>query len=211
MLAEVVDAYVVDPVGSLVSSSFIHLPTALCSTSITRFHSSYGSSDSCSGLLPLQVSPLTRTPLCSRSVVNHPIAIPLFAPVLLWDIGFTFPSQARLAIKPNHVHFRYACAHHLLRTSNSPPVAPHLSSRTRSYSRFRRLGRLRIGLPPIRVVRLAGAQRRPTRSPSPTHATVAISPCDLTPTDPNSSASTRRIRRIRIHSPLVNPPTNPSP
>ena len=105
MLAEVVDAYVVDPVGSLVSSSFIHLPTALCSTSITRFHSSYGSSDSCSGLLPLQVSPLTRTRLCSRSVVNHPIAIPLLAPVLLWDIGFTIRSQARLAIQPNHVHF----------------------------------------------------------------------------------------------------------
>ena len=57
-----------------VCSPFIHLPAVLDSTGITQLHGYYDSSDSCVGLLPPQVSPLTRTTLCYRSIVNHPIA-----------------------------------------------------------------------------------------------------------------------------------------
>ena len=121
-------------------SSFIHLPAALRSTGVTQLHCYYGSSDSWSSLLPLQVSLLTRTTLHCRSVVNHPIATLGAYPFRSHSAGFAFRSQARLAIKPNHVHFQCPIWHLALRTNNSPPVASHLSSQTRSYYRFHGIG-----------------------------------------------------------------------
>ncbi len=127
-----------DPQASVLLS--IHLPAAFCSTGVTQLHCYYGSSDSWSSLLPLQVSLLTRTTLHCRSVVNHPIATLGAYPFRSHSAGFAFRSQARLAIKPNHVHLECRIRHSSLRTINSAPVAPHLSSRTRSFFQFHRTG-----------------------------------------------------------------------
>ena len=75
-----------------------------------------------------------------RSVVNHPIATLGAYLFNSHGIGFAGPSRARLAIKPNHVHFQCPIWHLALRTNNSPPVASHLSSQTRSYYRFHGIG-----------------------------------------------------------------------
>jgi hypothetical protein len=107
---------------------------------LPSFGSYYDSSDSWCGLHPLQVSLLTRTSLHRRSVVNHSIATLGMYLCASHGIGFAGPSRARLAIKPNLVHFQCHIWHLALRTNNSPPVAPHLPSRTRSFFRFHRTG-----------------------------------------------------------------------
>ncbi len=151
------------PLTALPQSSFllfIHLPAALDSTGVTQLLSYYGSSDSWNSLRLLQVSLLTRTTLHCRSVVNHPIAL------LVLTCSFprimASPVPRELAVLSSRITFTlsatlgapcYGPATHL----QLLPTCPHGHAVTFSFT-----GQvlLRSGLPPLRVVRLAGARGR---------------------------------------------------
>jgi hypothetical protein len=127
---------------------------SLRSTSVTRLLSYYGRSDSCSPgssaytrfralshelrHLHEQVSPIYATGLPDHSVSNHP-ACPVAAfsrypsarqVLRLRGPGFAFGMQAHQH-SPDRIEFV------ILRTSRSPPAAPHPASRRRSCSWLR--------------------------------------------------------------------------
>ena len=127
---------------------------SLRSTSVTRLLRYYGRSDSCSPgssayirfralshelrHLHEQVSPIYATGLPDHSVSNHPSRpvaafsrYPSARQVSVFrGLGFAFGMQARLS-SPDRIEFV------LLRTSRSPPAAPHPASRRRTCSWLR--------------------------------------------------------------------------
>jgi len=127
---------------------------SLRSTSVTRFLRYYGRSDSCSlgssaytrsrvlshELLTCceQVSPITRVGLPDHSVSNHPTCTPSLLLHATPQLDGSPLSRSRFRLcasgltgTPGRIEFV------TLRTGRSPPVAPHLASRRRSYSRLR--------------------------------------------------------------------------
>ena len=125
----------------------IHLPTPLCSISVTRLPRSYGCSDSCSpgssglssmnsGSFSEQVSLIHARGLRDHSVSNH------LAPTV---IAFScYPSARPLPVSRFRLHPRYAGSSGIpgriefliVRTGRSPPAAPHPASWRRSCIRL---------------------------------------------------------------------------
>ncbi len=116
--------------------SHIHLPAALRSTSITMLPRSYVGSDSwyChphyqvslihAPCLPAIPSPTTH---CSLPLLYH--ATPQLDRLPFLKV-WTSPFTSRLTVTTGRIEFVN------LRTSFSPPVAPHHTSRCRSYGRL---------------------------------------------------------------------------
>jgi hypothetical protein len=83
------------------------------------------------------------TPSC-RSISNH-VGLPRHRFTHHASVSSAFrasPWNRRLAAAPRRIEFV------ILRTNNSPPVAPHLASQRRSYLQLRSCGFLRHGLSP---------------------------------------------------------------
>jgi len=176
---------------------------------------SYEGSDSCPRSPPPTGIPAYCATPSDHSVPKHVVSHDhrLFSPARRGHrfSGFALNPQARRNTPPNRVR--------TLRTDRSPPVAPHLASRRRSYLRLPSFGILGHGLSPCRLSAITGAHRGRGGSRLPSLRTVrAVLPHTALQSDVSTSGRADAANAPKViasalptRSPVTRAARRPSP